>query len=377
MITERSFWRQKIERAWDSSHVIAISGVSQGGKSCIVRTLPDVEYLDCELPRVRRLMAEGAAFLGEMRGRRIVIDGLERLPDPAGLLLSAVQKYPDTRIIASGSFIPAMPTTTIHTQPSLAALWLTPIITPDLEDFGSTKMPPRLLHGGLPQFFLSSDLPERKFQEWMDAYWGREVRDRFRIESRTAFQRFVEMVMAGSGSIFDATRFAAPCGISRTTAAKYLSIMDATYAVHILRPFSTRRSTEIVSALKFYAFDTGFLCRHRGWEELRRDDYPLLWEHFVLNELHGRFQSRKIYYWRDKRGHGVDFVLMRKWMTPIAIQCAWSQADFDLAGLKAFRYQYPNGESYVVCNDVDGCGIRSYGDLEVRFLSLSALLEAL
>jgi len=52
--------------------------------------------------------------------------------------------------------------------------------------------------------------------------------------------------------------------------------------------------TEIVSAPKVYAFDTGFMCCYRGWHTLRQDDYGTLWEHYVLNELHAQTQSRKI-----------------------------------------------------------------------------------
>jgi predicted AAA+ superfamily ATPase len=37
--------------------------------------------------------------------------------------------------------------------------------------------------------------------------------------------------------------------------------------------------------------------------------FRMLWEHFVLNEIIARSQSREVFYWRDKRGHEVDFVI--------------------------------------------------------------------
>jgi hypothetical protein len=45
--------------------------------------------------------------------------------------------------------------------------------------------------------------------------------------------------------------------------------------------------------------------------ELRREDFGLLWEHYVLNELQATMQTREINYWRDKSGHEVDFVLAK------------------------------------------------------------------
>jgi len=99
--------------------------------------------------------------------------------------------------------------------------------------------------------------------------------------------------------------------VSRPTITNYLAVLEATFVAHVVRPFSSRRRNEIVAAPKVYGFDTGFVCYHRGWHELRPDDMGVLWEHYVLNELHANLQSRDIRYWRDKRGHEIDFVIAR------------------------------------------------------------------
>jgi hypothetical protein len=70
--------------------------------------------------------------------------------------------------------------------------------------------------------------------------------------------------MAQSGGLFEATRFAAPCEISRTSISNYLNALEATLGAHVICPFSTRRPTEIVSAPKVYGFDTGFVAYYRG-----------------------------------------------------------------------------------------------------------------
>lgn len=45
----------------------------------------------------------------------------------------------------------------------------------DLEDAKRTDLRHRFLRGGLPPFFLPDKLPERDFQEWMDAYWAKDI----------------------------------------------------------------------------------------------------------------------------------------------------------------------------------------------------------
>ncbi len=58
-----------------------------------------------------------------------------------------------------------------------------------------------------------------------------------------------------------------------------------------------------------------------------------LWEHFVLNEIMARSQSREVFYWRDKRGHEVDIVIATHRKRPVAIECKRSANNFDPTNL--------------------------------------------
>jgi hypothetical protein len=91
--------------------------------------------------------------------------------------------------------------------------------------------------------------------------------------------------------------------------------------------------------------------------------------------MHAHLQSRDIRYWRDKRGHEVDFVLARRKNPPLAIECKWSASEFDPTNLQAFRRSYTHGENFVVAHDVDRSFSRSYGGLSAKFLNLSALVS--
>lgn len=373
-MVQRRFWMERIERLWRQRSVLWLSGVRRVGKTCLCQSLPQVEYFDCELPRVRRMMDDPQEFLESLRGRRVVLDEIHRLNNPSELLKIAADHYPDIRILATGSSTLGA---SVKFKDTLTGrkteLWLPPLIVADMEEFGNRDLQHRFLHGGLPPFFLATTLPEPDFQEWMDAYWAKDIQELFRLERRQSFQRFAELVMAQSGGIFEATRFARPCEVSRTTIANYLKVLEATFVVHLIRPFSSHRPTEIVSAPKVYAFDTGFVCYYRGWHALRQEDLGLLWEHFVINELHAQLQSRQLLYWRDKRGHEVDLVVARREGVPDAIECKRSADQFEAVNLQAFRRQYPQGDNYVVASDVERSFVRTYGSLSVQFVGLSEL----
>ena len=179
-----------------------------------------------------------------------------------------------------------------------------------------------------------------------------DVQELFRLEKRGPFARLFEMLLVDSGGIFEATRFARACEVSRQTVMNYLEVLEATFVMHVVRPFASSPSAEIVAAPRVYGFDTGLVAYHRGWSPLRRDDHGPLWEHLVLNELHAERQRRDVQYWRTKSGHEVDFVVAPMRATPIAIECKWSQDAFDPAGMLAFRQRYPVGENILVAADV-------------------------
>lgn len=322
------------------------------------------------------MMDDPQSFLEDLRGRTLVMDEVHRLDNPSEILKIAADHFPDIKVLATGSSTLGA---SAKFRDTLAGrkteLWLPPMISDDMRDFGQMDLKHRFLHGGLPPFFLAKKLPERDFQEWMDAYWAKDIQELFRLEKRHSFLKFTELLMAQSGGIFEASGFAGPCEVSRTTISNYLSVLEATFTAHVVRPFSSHRPAEIVSAPKVYAFDTGFMCYYRGWHELRREDFGYLWEHFVLNEMLAHMQTRNVLYWRDKRGHEVDFVLSGRKRAAAAIECKWSASEFDAANISAFRRLYPKGDNFVVAPDVDRSFSRAYGDIVVKFVNLAGLMN--
>jgi len=102
-MVHRHFWLKLIEQAWKERSVAWLSGVRRVGKTCLCQDLPNVEYFDCELPRIRRTMVDPQSFLDGVRGKRIVLDEIHRLQNPSELLKIAADHYPRTRIVATGS----------------------------------------------------------------------------------------------------------------------------------------------------------------------------------------------------------------------------------------------------------------------------------
>ena len=375
----RKFWTERIESAWRRRPLVWLYGVRRVGKTVLSRSLEGVEYFDCELPSVRRSLEDPESFLGSVSGTRVVLDEVHRLRNPSELLKIASDHFPSVRVLATGS---STLQATAKFRDTLtgrkAEVWLTPMMSADLTDFGSRDLVRRLGRGGLPGLFLADEAPEQDFQEWVDSYWAKDVQELFRLERRSSFTRFAELLLARSGGIFEATKFAEACEVSRPTIANYLNVLEATRVAHVIRPYSTRRSTEIVSAPKVYGFDTGFVRTFRGWGDLRAEDLGMLWEHYVLNEMHAGGMGADVRYWRSTHHKEVDFIVARRGRPPFVIECKWSaDGGEDLSGLAAFRRLYPQGTNAVVAANVDRPFSRRVRDSTVVYVGLNGLMEQL
>jgi uncharacterized protein len=379
MMIQRQFWHNLIQQAWHKRSIIWLTGVRRVGKTQLCRSLSNIEYFDCELPRVRHYCEEVESFLQNYQNKTIVLDEIHRLDNPSELLKIAADHYPSIRIIATGSSTLGASTKFSDTLTGRkTTIWLTPLLCEEMQAFGYPTLNHRLLHGGLPPFFMSHQFPECDFVEWIDAYWARDIQALFHLEKRYSFQKFTELVLAQSGGIFEASQFSAPCEVARQTISNYLSILETTHVAHVIRPFTSYRSTEIVSAPKVYGFDTGFVCYAKGWYQLRQEDYGLLWEHIVLNQLHAHLQTRDIHYWRNKQKQEIDFVLINKRnKSIITIECKWLSKKCSTNNLKTFRSLYPQGENFIVSSDIDQSFVRKVGEITVEFVNVYQLIEKL
>ena len=359
----RATWESWIEKAWAERSILWLAGVRRSGKTTLCQALPDIEYFDCERPRVRQMLADPESFLEEHQGRRIVLDEVHRLPAPSELLKIAADHFPGTRILATGSSTLGASS---RFRDTLAGrkrtLRLTPMIHADLAPFGRTDLRHRLLRGGLPPFYLAPEFPHADYQDWFDGYWAKDLQELFRLERRAGFQKLLELLLIQSGGMFEAASMASPCGISRPTVSAMV--------VQVLRPFHSSASREVVQAPKVYGFDTGFVCHARGWDRLRDEDLGPLWEHMVLNELVAHLQGRPLHYWRDKARHELDFVLARDPAAPTAIEVKWKAEAFDPRNLLIFRKTYPEGRNFLVAADVEAPYSRTYGPHKVRVVGL-------
>jgi hypothetical protein len=401
----REFWITKIQEAWKLRSIIWLVGVRRIGKTTLVKSLSEAHkagkntengiahqsllYYDCELKRNRDLIeSDVEKFWEEKENQIVILDEIHRLENPSEVLKIAADHYPKVKVIATGSSTLAASKKFKDTLSGRKiVIELRPLIEADLNAFAHNKnikkstktntlLEKRFLYGGMPENYLSDELPEYAFEEWIDSYWSKDIQELYELRSKFAFQKFMELLFIQSGGIFEASKFATDCKVSSPTISNFLHVLEETFVIDVLRPYHKRKNSEIVSAPKVYAFDTGLACYLKGWSSLRNEDLGIFWEHFVLNELQAQLQNNAdILYWRNKKKQEVDFIIKKKRsQTVIAIETKWQAKNFNPDNLQAFRELHPEGENFLIANDIQESYTKNYTNLQVKFISLKEFI---
>jgi len=375
----RPYWIGHIWAGWQKRPIVWLAGVRRVGKTTLARMLPDVVYLNCDLPSaVHRLENPELFFSSHDQGTIIVLDEMHRLPDPSRILKIAADGFPELKILATGSSTLAATRKFRDTLTGRkVALVLPPVLWTECEEeFGVRDLDRRLLHGGLPEALLSSTRDETSYSEWMDSFYARDIQELFSIRERTGFLNLLRLMLRQSGGLVDYSALSRECDLSRPTVKVYLEALIVACALFALPPFHGGGRREMVRRPKAYGFDTGFVCFVRGWHDIRDEDRGLLWEHLVLDILRSGTGAEGLFYWQDKSSREVDFVVHRG-RDVHAVECKINPDRFDPESLRVFRGLYPQGRNYLICPGIEEPSDRRYDNLILRTTGCRDLLQQL
>ena len=76
----------------------------------------------------------------------------------------------------------------------------------------------------------------------------------------TLFQSFLRALAARCGQLLNLSDVARDLGVAVNTARAWLSVLEATYQVMVLRPYFANVGKRLVKTPKVYFTDTGTLC---------------------------------------------------------------------------------------------------------------------
>lgn len=341
-------------------------------------------YLDLERPSdATPLAADPEARLDHL-GERAIFDEAQRVPEFFPVLRSVI----DTRRSRRGRFVlfgSASPSLIRAISESLAGRTAFLDLAPFRWDEVARQRNPRgvmtlWLRGGFPEAYLERD--DRARRTWMEAYTRTFIeRDlaALGIEvSAIQMRKLWTMLAHCNGDVWNAPQLASSLGVSYHTVNRYVDILEQTFLVRKLPPFSANIRKRLVKSPKVYFRDTGLLHYFLGIpDEPTLEVHPargLSWEAFIIDQLISAFQrfapGSQAFFWRTAQGEEVDLLMdvggrqvpfeIRLHSAPTPQEAQGLRRCMQDLGLSRGHLIYPGSKSYSLGGNITALGA---GDL--------------
>jgi len=342
----------EIERYLHTDDVIVLHGARQVGKTSILMYLQDqvaaqgqrTAYLDLEDSRLvavldrgveeflRYLQEEGADLTAaKMSGGRlfVLIDEVQYLVNPSSFMKLIADHHRYLKLIVSGSssfemkskFRDSLVGRTVDFE-------IYPLSFRELLIFRGVPFTPSpaftekktaelqalyveyALYGGYPKVILTPevDIKERYLQQIIDTYVRKDIRDLAEIRDVTKFNRLLEALASQSGGLLNIAELSNTCALARPSVERYLFLLEQTYIIRLVRPFSRSLRAEISKMPKVFLCDTG-LMQMLWLKRLQREVMGPVFETSIYAELLKRYGSQQVGYWRTADRREIDFVV--------------------------------------------------------------------
>jgi len=151
----------------------------------------------------------------------------------------------------------------------------------------------------------------------VQTYLERDVRNLRQIGDLTRFQSFIRALAARNAQLLNISDLARDLGVAVNTIKAWLSVLEATYQIIVLRPYHASLGKRLVKRPKVYFIDTGVLCYLVGLHDpAHAVAGPMggaLMENMVLSEIVKQYMHRgerpPVWFWRTAAGSEVDLLI--------------------------------------------------------------------
>jgi predicted AAA+ superfamily ATPase len=342
----------EILRFLPTCDIVVIHGARQVGKTSILMFLQDhlrsreeqTLYIDLEDSRYVSLLDKGVdefiAFLAEQgfdlaglstSGRKlfVMVDEIQYLENPSSFLKLLADHHHYLKIIVSGSssfemkskFKDSLVGRTVSFEiyplsfqefllfkgiPFTPAARFTEKKTGELQALYTEFA----LYGGYPKIVLTEDasIKEKYLQQIIDTYIRKDIRDLAEIKDVNKFNRLLEVLASQSGNLLNIAELSNTCGLARETIERYLLILEQTYILRLMRPFSRNIRAELFKTPKVFFYDTG-LMQMLWLKRLQKELLGSVFETSVYTELVKQYGPDQVHYWRTQDKKEIDFVV--------------------------------------------------------------------
>ena len=331
--------------------VVAITGPRQAGKTTLAKAVfKDKPYVSLENPDEREFAQNDPKRFLARFPNGAVLDEVQRCP----ALLSWLQGEVDQRgvmgdfVLTGSAQFDLIEGITQTLAGRVGRVELLPLSSSELKAANQlpNSLSQMLIQGGYPALYDRKITPQDWFSNYVATYVERDVRQLISVRNLGQFQTFLKMCASRTGQLINLTSLGADCGISAVTAKQWLSVLETSYIVTLLRPHHSNFGKRLVKTPKIYFLDSGlaaWLMGIRSAETLETHAARgALFESWVVSELYKKRLNTglpiDLFFWRDNTGNEVDLIIENeKGLQPIDIKSGSTYASDWSQGLKKWQ----------------------------------------
>ena len=336
--------------------VVAITGPRQAGKTTLAKAVfKSKPYVSLENPDEREFAQNDPKRFLARFPNGAVLDEVQRCPS----LLSWLQGVVDERggmgdfVLTGSAQFDLIEGITQTLAGRVGRVELLPLSSRELKAANQlpNSLSQMLIQGGYPALYDRKITTQDWFSNYVATYVERDVRQLISVRNLSQFQTFLKMCASRTGQLINLTSLGADCGISAVTAKQWLSVLETSYIVTLLRPHHSNFGKRLVKTPKIYFLDSGlaaWLMGIRSAETLETHAARgALFESWVVSELYKKRLNAglpiDLFFWRDNTGNEVDLIVENeKGLQPIEIKSGSTYASDWSQGLKKWQFLAQN-----------------------------------
>ncbi|HCS74057.1 MAG TPA: ATPase [Clostridiales bacterium] len=369
--------------------VVMVCGQRQVGKSTMLNHIKEStrRYVTLDDANARRLATNDPALFFETYGYPLLIDEFQRVPS----MLLEMKRIVDEKALSgednngmfwlTGSEKFKMMQNVSESLAGRAAVFdmaglstaeiegrQSNVFHPDIESLKIrySKSIPKNVHdtynlifrGGMPRLNTTDLDRDRFYTDYVNTYLERDVKELSQVGKLNEFYDFLVFMAARTAQELKYSEIANSIGISAPTAKAWVSILERSGVITLLRPYYSNISSRLVKTPKIYFMDTGlaaYLCRWTSSETLERGASDgAFFETYVVTEIiksyYNAGKPSNLYYYRDIDKKEIDLLIIEEnRLYPIEVKKSKQPSNPEKNFSVLYKYKLDVQPGIVIC----------------------------